>query len=744
MLIILIAGRQASSAVSIGHGATGSDCYLKEKGNVWLLGNSKVEVRIDRRTGAITGLLNKASGVEYIGKGTHEAFGLVYSTWAIHGADPNDLWSAAWGTPVRSSMQKVASKQFEETPGGARLEIFYDRMNLERRSINVAVKYTIELKSGDEETKWHISVQNNDEGIVREAHFPFASGLTGQDWLIMPNHSGQRLANPIEKLSDETPVVWLEYPGRASMQWFEYYSPKSGLYMASYDKGLEYTKLCFGRTGDSRDAGMWIVKFPFAAKGASWQSPELAVGIHAGNWHWGADRYRTWLETWTKPPDVAKSVVEMVGGGGGLYIKDVNEHTRNTYEDIVRTAEKLPPGAMTMLVGWFYNGHDTYYPEYVPIPELGGTEALVVAIDKVHAMGKKVGAYVNGRIANIETETYKKYGKRWSVLTKAPELGVNRIEFAELHENWNNKWGRFKRGEGWFSVMCPAVKGWQEHMVSECVRVVKDYRIDGIFLDQPGSYYAELCYNPWHGHSTPATAWGPGYLEMFRRIREEMRKINPNSTLWTEGMNDAYAQYMDYGLDKNPVWEPMRTHPQAETFVEMWRYTMPMSPITNGPQTYSLPASKNRVYGDNYRFVTGVKGIRPIRADTPGVTQEDAAKNKAVVENISRLWNKGSEFFFYGRFIDDVGLKASNPDILAKTYRTENGAAVAIWNTTSQSADYELVIDLDASGKIQGKVAEVTSASTDEPIPYQLKGNIVTAKVKVPPHDIDAIVIRTR
>jgi hypothetical protein len=273
------------------------------------------------------------------------------------------------------------------------------------------------------------------------------------------------------------------------------------------------------------------------------------------------------------------------------------------------------------------------------------------------------------------------------------------------------------------------------------VRITRDYHIDGIFLDQPGSYYAELCYSPWHGHSTPATAWGQGNLEIFRRIREEMRKINPNSILWTEGMNDAYSQYMDYGLDKNPVWEPMRTHPHAETFVEMWRYTMPTSPITNGPAAYSLPASKDRIYGENYKFVTGVRGVRPLGGGAPGATEEDQARNKAVIEKISRLWSKGREFFFYGRFIDDVGLQVSNPDILAKVYRAESGAAIAMWNTAARPGDCKFTIDLDAAGKMPGKVASVTLESTGEPIPYQCRDNVITAGVKLAAHDIDAVVI---
>ena len=99
-------------------------------------------------------------------------------------------------------------------------------------------------------------------------------------------------------LSDELPVVWLEYPGRGSMQWFDYYSNEAGLYMASYNQELHYTRMSFGRLGQGPEAGMWFVNYPFTARGISWESPALAVCLHTGDWHWGADRYRVWLESW--------------------------------------------------------------------------------------------------------------------------------------------------------------------------------------------------------------------------------------------------------------------------------------------------------------------------------------------------------------------------------------------------------------------------------------------------------------
>ena len=90
----------------------------------------------------------------------------------------------------------AVSKRFEKTPGGGRLEVAYDRLRLERRTIDVAVRYTIELRDDDEETRWRLSVRNGDEGTLKEAHFPLLSGLERFEALLMPNESGQLLRDP--------------------------------------------------------------------------------------------------------------------------------------------------------------------------------------------------------------------------------------------------------------------------------------------------------------------------------------------------------------------------------------------------------------------------------------------------------------------------------------------------------------------------------------------------------------------
>jgi hypothetical protein len=526
----------------------------------------------------------------------------------------------------------------------------------------------------------------------------------------MPNQSGERLRNPVAALSDETPFIQLEYPARASMQWFDYSGSGRGLYLASYDQSLAFTRLNFGRAPVTGSTAMWLSKFPFVASGSDWSSPPLALGVHDGDWHWSADRYREWIESWIPKPQVASGMRHMVGGMREVAIMNQAEKRLHTYEEIVPFARETllsPAQAVFMVVGWFPYGHDTLFPEYRPIEELGGASALRSALDQVHSLGLGATAYLNARLCNHETDTYRRAGRTWAVLGKAPGLGVSTIDTFELQETWNTEWSRFSRGEGRFAVMCPSAKGWQDHIVGQIEGAVRDYGFDGLFLDQPGSYFAQLCYSPFHGHSSPATAWGPGYLEIFRRARERTRAVHPRSVLWTEGMNDALNQFLDYTMDKSLVWSPMRSHPSVESCVEMWRYTLPWYVTANYSGYYSLPESKDPVHGDGYRFVHGIRGINKGSSGRIKVSESQAAPRSAYVDRIATLWQQAAEFFFDGTYLDTVGLSVSDPRIHAAVYRSSSNSehAIAIWNSSGKTISTDFIVTPSAWRAPTGQTA---------------------------------------
>ncbi len=118
LAIVLIAFACAETAEN--------DCYTQEKGGKLVIGNSKIEIRLDAATGAVVGLYNKQAAVEYLRKGTQEVLKLVHCTYSLNGDKSGDIWSAAYGTLVNSSQQKVGSKKFVKTNEGAKLEVSCD------------------------------------------------------------------------------------------------------------------------------------------------------------------------------------------------------------------------------------------------------------------------------------------------------------------------------------------------------------------------------------------------------------------------------------------------------------------------------------------------------------------------------------------------------------------------------------------------------------------------------------------
>jgi hypothetical protein len=46
----------------------------------------------------------------------------------------------------------------------------------------------------------------------------------------------------------------------------------------------------------------------FAEPGQTWKSCEFGVGVHQGDWHATADRFRHWLQGWWKPCDTPPAV----------------------------------------------------------------------------------------------------------------------------------------------------------------------------------------------------------------------------------------------------------------------------------------------------------------------------------------------------------------------------------------------------------------------------------------------------
>ncbi|HEX9189869.1 MAG TPA: hypothetical protein VGB87_22525, partial [Vicinamibacteria bacterium] len=130
--------------------------------------------------------------------------------------------------------------------------------------------------------------------------------------------------------------------------------------------------------------------------------------------------------------------------------------------------------------------------------------------------------------------------------------------------------------------------------------------------------------------------------------------------------------------------------------------------------------------------------------ERPGAGGPDDAARRAVVERLERLWIAGGDTLFHGRFLDDVGLRVSEPGVLAKVYRGSAGVAVPVWNTLPEPATFDVWVDLDAVGVPSSAAVRATSLDTGTRWPLDGSGRRVKVTVTLPAHEVDVLVLTTR
>ena len=187
--------------------------------------------------------------------------------------------------------------------------------------------------------------------------------------------------------------------------------------------------------------------------------------------------------------------------------------------------------------GWHQIPFDDSYPEYLP-PKEGFKEGVA----QLQEAGVRVIPYINGRLFDPRTDSWKNEGA---------------AAFCALNP----------RGEKYVEVygqsppltpMCPKTPYWQEKVASIVERLVDEYGVDGVYIDQIGAAPAKLCFNPSHPHPLGGGHyWVEGYREMLEKVRSRVRRKNPAAVLVTEDAAEPYTGLLDGYLMCNQTLEAM-------------------------------------------------------------------------------------------------------------------------------------------------------------------------------------------
>ena len=461
------------------------------------------------------------------------------------------LWRLAFRQPHATETiwlnSSVPAHSCASESAGETVSLTWQALDLPGEPGAVDVCCEITPVPGRPEAAFRIQVTNRSTrwGLA-ETQFPMLTQVIqpGQGDALLPDSNwGHRLFR-----NSHTQCDWPYLSHKCQMQFMAFSQGDAGLYFAAHDPGARPKRLTV-TTG--QDASFRLYAENCAQPGTGNTADfDFCLAAYRGTWWHAAKRYRQWATThapWTaKGPiatrnDFPKSLVDTA------FWQTLSTDTFTSTDQLGSLMEDLHaridhrPGFAFHWYCWHQIPFDNSYPEYFPVRE--GFEANV---RRLTSQGMLVMPYINGRLWDTEIPSFE-----------------NAREAAALPENGSPAIEVYGSGRK-LTPMCPYTTLWQDKMLEICTRLIDEYHVSGIYLDQISCAPAELCFNPTHGHPLGGgTHWVDGYRTLLDRIKA---KAAPKGVFLTSEC--AAEPYMD-NLDGHLIWTP-RTQEEVPTLAAVY------------------------------------------------------------------------------------------------------------------------------------------------------------------------------
>lgn len=421
--------------------------------------------------------------------------------------------------------------------------------------VPVAIRVTVELASATAESRWVVQLRNRDAqrsifGVTLPRIYGVRLGAnSNDDSLYLPYWGGERFPHAVQDFADIaekrlSPVEMgssrikkedgryireLTYAGGASMMWLDYVDPQHGLYLASYDPKFLVTVL----HADTAGLGAGAMNFEFqkwitVRAGHEATLAPFIVAAHGPDWHWAADRYRSWFRTQTPVSFEGGKWRDQIGGWMP-FLKNAYGKIGYRFSDVPGLWDQERKFGMDLIdpYGWSRGGFDSQDPEYYPDLDLGGPVDMARAWRKIREEGGQIITYINARIFNRNSLYFSSLGQE--AAARKPDGSY----FIEQYAPGSPES---------FAVMCPASMRWKKLLIDFGTAAVTQYGSQLIYYDQVAASRPSACYSPNHGHDGPEL-WNQKYREFLREAIDTDRQVSPATAFMIEGAADLYAPY---------------------------------------------------------------------------------------------------------------------------------------------------------------------------------------------------------
>jgi hypothetical protein len=544
--------------------------------------------------------------------------------------------------------------------------------------VGIELRFTLD----DDSVACEARLDNRSEFVIEEFWFPWIGPFRSlaaepaDDVLILPDGFGRRVRNPGAHVAqkhtgymapDQRRILACgHYPGGPmAMGWFGFYGGGKALGLFSHDESFQTTGLNIARDTRTTMLSAGFVRYPFLKRGA-WRSPRSLVRLHRGDWHDDAQVYRRWADAtwWSQSP--RPKWVDQMHGWQRIIMKHQYGEVFYRYGDLVDVFEGGKPYGITTLFvfGWFKGGHDNGYPSYEADDALGGEAALRKAIAEVQQRGGRVILYANGHLIDVDTDYYRKTGRRICLKTS------HGSEYREAYKFSGDGTSLRNFGARAFVGACQSTPEWRQKLI-EIGRIMAGFGPDGIFYDQMGGILPYLCFDPSHPHAGPALAQGPGKDANLAAMRKTLIEGHAGRAFGTEHVTDCLDRHVDFVHTAT-----FGMSPAAEAAPEVFRYTFPEIVCSSR----EIRDETDHVRRMNWAFVFGWRfdvEIWRCRGDL-----RQAPAYGAYMAKLNALRDRWSDLLMTGRFVDEAFFERDRRAFIAKGYTSSKRAAIVAWNIT--------------------------------------------------------------
>jgi hypothetical protein len=515
----------------------------------------------------------------------------------------------------------------------------------------------------------------------------------------MPSYGDDSVfSRPFETLGDGNHTGWnsqnnkffIRFPQQLIASWVDFCGTDGGI---AFDiRNDQFNILDFAvekvlRKGrDSRAQNETPLRFAFAfhpeiGKDSLWNSCEIIIRIHSGDWHGTADIHREWLERFVKKVRSPETFRESLGWHF-FFLKHQDGTVAHTYDDLPEIVEaSLKAGINNILLfGWQQEGHDNKYPfGYYPNEDWGGAAKLREKIREAGALGCRIIPFFNGLLLDINTCEYKEFGRKWAITgrTGSPYYGGDWSR-NNFDIPFRAALGRTTGRNMVCLDLCMTGKEaavWEKETIR---RIFRDYGFGNLQLDQIAQK-TYLCYDKSHGHKTPEAATTGELMELLEAVRNELKALNPDGVIIGEYFNGMVSQYLDASWSWSQLACP-----------EIPRYSLPW--IRYSHETDALEFEDvNRCFVNGILLDLKIDGGDGYVSDYPGFALH--------LKGLAGLKKKIRETYIEGDYRDEEGVHyAKDSGVCVKTYLDRHKGKICIIAGNLKDEDNDLTLDLAGGG----------------------------------------------